>query len=1106
PLLPWGRAGGRSLWVSLPHLPGLGCGWGLGGALPWAGLGWGGEAWGGARLPPTALGWAGTGGESLGPSALPWAVAGDWGESLPSALGRAGLAVAGSLLFALAELLAVEERVRRRLLEGAPLAVEWVQQTDSVLVRSQGAGLSRDLLELYFENKRSGGGSVQAVRVLAGGRAAVVSFQDRAAVQRVLEKPHRLQESDLDLSPYYDFLEPPDRPPEEGVQAPPGGEAAAEEGEPQPICVSVEDAAKRQLLAASGALPELQAAFPELALRLEESGAWISGGDAARRQQLREQLLDILQGMGQELLPLPAQTLDFLRRGDVREEVERLLASQGSPACCEPSGSALSVTAPSPAAARQAVSWLSTALSPFCLALSPQHRHALASPRWEQLQASLRCCTVRLAPGGEHLQALTLRGLEPENREKLQGFLRDAALDESLVSMEPGMLRYLQLFYQELLAGIAEVTLLPLEGTDVSGFRLSGEAGACRAAAEFLQSLLGTVGSQPLTLRHPGIARFLLDERGQTILRELESRFQCVIGLEQVHWSPPYTQALELPEDPLLGSAAETPCPQRRGTSGAAPLTCCRPAEEIKDLLASLEPGDVAGAPQLPAPAAGEAPGSAGSSPEEEAEEDLYTVWEPGTAAGQEEAVPAGRGLADGGEEEEELPCAARSPKATFQPECSVEEEAQLLLAIQQSMDSQRWEEEELQRATELSLRSYEQEQQQATAAPAPDRSLQAALQESLEEALCVAGSARLTVYAAYEQDVSALPGQLEQALRAQQRQEELQRQHAVRISLQDATATVHGFADYTACAARHLARLLQAPRPLGEPAARWVRWEPPGTAAPYSSEASALLEQAWRRRQTRLDVLFDGRPFTIDLERMEEYDVGNARTLAISRTEPPDPGNGRPAAAEEPGAEEDLEEEVKLVPLAQGSEEFRDTVRRFYDTLEDFHNKIRIVKVEKLIHPLLYKQYQLKKACMEKACGHEAVERRLFHGTTEEASREICQHGFNRSFCGKNATLYGHGVYFAVNAVVSVQEQYSPRSADGNKYVFVAKTLTGDYTAGGRDMRAPPLKEAAEAPLRYDSVVDNPKKPAIFVIFNDTQAYPQYLITCQLSKPAAPR
>lgn len=36
------------------------------------------------------------------------------------------------------------------------------------------------------------------------------------------------------------------------------------------------------------------------------------------------------------------------------------------------------------------------------------------------------------------------------------------------------------------------------------------------------------------------------------------------------------------------------------------------------------------------------------------------------------------------------------------------------------------------------------------------------------------------------------------------------------------------------------------------------------------------------------------------------------------------------------------------LVPLAEGTEEFRDTVRHFYATLAEFHSKIRLVKVGK--------------------------------------------------------------------------------------------------------------------------------------------------------------
>lgn len=95
-------------------------------------------------------------------------------------------------------------------------------------------------------------------------------------------------------------------------------------------------------------------------------------------------------------------------------------------------------------------------------------------------------------------------------------------------------------------------------------------------------------------------------------------------------------------------------------------------------------------------------------------------------------------------------------------------------------------------------------------------------------------------------------------------------------------------------------------------------------------------------------------------------------------------------------------------------------------------------------------------------------------------------------------ATVYGQGVYFAVNSALSIQDQYSPPNADGHKFVFVTKVLTGDFTQGSHSMKAAPLKESSDIPLRYDSVADKTDNPSLFVIFNDTQAYPEYLITCQ--------
>jgi hypothetical protein len=53
-----------------------------------------------------------------------------------------------------------------------------------------------------------------------------------------------------------------------------------------------------------------------------------------------------------------------------------------------------------------------------------------------------------------------------------------------------------------------------------------------------------------------------------------------------------------------------------------------------------------------------------------------------------------------------------------------------------------------------------------------------------------------------------------------------------------------------------------------------------------------------------------------------------------------------------------------------------------------------------------------------------------LFHGTSPDAVEDIVRHGFNRSYCGKNATTYGKGVYFAKDASYAADKIYSPASA----------------------------------------------------------------------------
>lgn len=65
-----------------------------------------------------------------------------------------------------------------------------------------------------------------------------------------------------------------------------------------------------------------------------------------------------------------------------------------------------------------------------------------------------------------------------------------------------------------------------------------------------------------------------------------------------------------------------------------------------------------------------------------------------------------------------------------------------------------------------------------------------------------------------------------------------------------------------------------------------------------------------------------------------------------------------------------------------------------------------------------------------------------------------------------------------------------------GHKRMYLAKVLVGDFTMGQQGLPAPPPRSQANYSDLYDSVTDNKVPPTMFVIFNDIQAYPEYLIT----------
>ncbi|NXO58353.1 PAR15 polymerase, partial [Aramus guarauna] len=193
------------------------------------------------------------------------------------------------------------------------------------------------------------------------------------------------------------------------------------------------------------------------------------------------------------------------------------------------------------------------------------------------------------------------------------------------------------------------------------------------------------------------------------------------------------------------------------------------------------------------------------------------------------------------------------------------------------------------------------------------------------------------------------------------------------------------------------------------------------------------------------------------------------------------------------PAQWEDMQEErIKLVNLKPSCQEYLEVQNKFKKTCPSFV----IEKIERIQNPFLWQTYQIKASALSTKNKNQNNEKFLFHGTAVSSLSAINYNGFNRGFAGKNAANIGNGTYFAVDASYSAQDIYSRPDTNNRRYMYLARVLTGRYCAGSRGLVTPPPQNPADPTDLYDSVVDNVNKPTMFVIFNDIQAYPEYLIT----------
>ncbi|XP_069472726.1 protein mono-ADP-ribosyltransferase PARP9-like isoform X2 [Ambystoma mexicanum] len=171
-----------------------------------------------------------------------------------------------------------------------------------------------------------------------------------------------------------------------------------------------------------------------------------------------------------------------------------------------------------------------------------------------------------------------------------------------------------------------------------------------------------------------------------------------------------------------------------------------------------------------------------------------------------------------------------------------------------------------------------------------------------------------------------------------------------------------------------------------------------------------------------------------------------------------------------------------------------------YKDKTNEFQKEnLRIVKMEKIQNPILKVIYQSKRDCVEKKKIVPPCHQ-LYHRVPAQFCNSVCRLGFQRKYAYPAEQTYGAGIYFSKSIKGLDVKSAQKSTTDRYIYIFQAEVVTGNTTKGKEFYIMPP-PIGSDCMDMYDSVVDYISIPETFVIFNSSQALPQFLFTCEISE-----
>ncbi|KAK6179279.1 hypothetical protein SNE40_011678 [Patella caerulea] len=190
-----------------------------------------------------------------------------------------------------------------------------------------------------------------------------------------------------------------------------------------------------------------------------------------------------------------------------------------------------------------------------------------------------------------------------------------------------------------------------------------------------------------------------------------------------------------------------------------------------------------------------------------------------------------------------------------------------------------------------------------------------------------------------------------------------------------------------------------------------------------------------------------------------------------------------------------DVSSHFRMTRLLACSAEYTEIRDKFLLDISQSEEKFVVRSIDRIENVELWRAFLEAKAALNRKLKRPIEDIRLYHGTDINIVDAIARQGFDCRLAGTRVgTKFGKGGYFAKTSHFS--NRYCNKD-DKERKMFVARALLGDSIMGHPSYARPPLKDPSNPSSDlYDSCVDNMVNPMIFVLFNNNQVYPEYIIT----------